>query len=907
MTESISGYRIDDIFLDIQNRQILRDGKTLPLNTKYFDVLVYLVQHENQLVTKKELFENIWSDVVVTDWALSQCIKDIRKVLGDNARKPTFIKTYPKHGFMFLKSVQALTDFISAVDAAPTIPRRPFKFLDFYRETDSDLFFGRESEIDSICSKILSHRSFILYGRSGVGKSSIIHAGVIPVLKKEGKVVGVLRTFLNPVEDFIEFINKTFLKNKQEKIQDFQALKKEIAGKELILIFDQFEEYFLRPAAELRQKFLEILSEFLNSESTVIKVVFVIREDHLAEMNTLKSVFPDIFMNEFRLLKLTPSQATRAITEPGRRLNFEMEESLVTTILADLSDDDSIDPPQLQIVCDALFDSRNGSTVISLTTYLGLGGAAKILIEYLDRVINRFDTSENELARSILLNLISEDEQRLLLPKKKLIELLNENSANADRLQSVINHLAEARLIRTLREEGEIWIELSHDFLVPEVLRWQSKEMLLLKRLQAIIERAIHNYNAHKLLLDEETLELILPQGEQLRLDITQRELLIQSILNCGKVLPEWLISNPISASIHIKKAIQHHNPSIRIAAIQSAQHLPGLDVVDSIIHSFLWDDDLQVRKSAGIVLARKYPDDFTDRIINRTQQPQPGTMRISMSLALIRDHDRDLFRLRNLPIRISLAILSGLIWVRLRRASTQILRETIGGALGAGLAGLIVGVSLGISLAYFRKIPAYESITLILVLASLGMFASMLAGVGISLGMNSLKVISYRHSPYWKIVGAILGGAMIGGFLHLVGVDTFFALFGQELTGIAGAYEGALVGLGMSFGASLGGMKMHIPRSLKVLMAAVGAMVAAIVLTLIEGNLFSASIESIAKSFANSQLKLEPLSALFGEAHFGRISRLILGAFEGFLFGGLTVFGIEMLSREIHKTSETK
>ena len=91
-----------------------------------------------------------------------------------------------------------------------------------------------------------------------------------------------------------------------------------------------------------------------------------------------------------------------------------------------------------------------------------------------------------------------------------------------------------------------------------------------------------------------------------------------------------------------------------------------------------------------------------------------------------------------------------------------------------------------------------------------------MLAGLGISLGMNSLKVISYRHSPYWKIVGAMLGGAVIGGFLHLVGVDTFLALFGQDLTGIAGAYEGALVGLGMSFGASLGDMRKQNPPQFK-------------------------------------------------------------------------------------------
>ena len=903
MEQNITGYRFDNIILDIRNRQILRNGKTLPLNTKYFDVLVYLVEHDNQLVTKEELFEQIWSDVIVTDWALSQCIKDIRKVLDDNARNPEFIKTYPKHGFMFLKTAQPLTEFDIQDNKPGQITRRPYKFLDFYREADSDLFFGRESEIDSICSKILTHRSLILYGRSGVGKSSIIYAGIVPALKKEGPLVSVLRTFHNPAEDLIEFLRNTIPKDKNVDVQNLQVLKQGLAGKDIILIFDQFEEFFSGPATELRQKFITILVELLRIESLKIKMVFVIREDHLAEMNALKSVFPDIFVNEYRLLKLSPVQATRAITEPSRQLNYEIEDALVTTVLADLSDEDSIDPPQLQIVCDALFDFRNSSFLISLSSYQQLGGAAKILSEYLDRVIQRFDSSENEFAKSILLALISEEGQRLVLPQKKLIDLLNGNSDDAEQLHSVITHLSEARLIRTLREEGEIWIELTHDFLVPEILRWQSEEMLVLKRLQAIIERALHNYESHQLLLDEETLELVLPKAEQIRLTETQRELLIHSLLNCGQTLPEWLVSSLTSTSGLIEKAMTHSNPSVRIAAIQSAQHLQEVDISDTLVYSFLWDDDLQVRKVAGIVLAQKYSQDFIDMVLNSKPQPKPGFMRVSISLSLIRDYDRGLFRLWKLPVLVSLAILAGLIWVRLRRASLQILRETTGGALGAGLAGLLVGISLGTVLAYFRKIPAYESITLVLVLASLGLFASMLAGIGISLGMNSLKVISYRHSPYWKVVGAMLGGALIGGFLHLVGVDTFFALFGQDLQGIAGAYEGALVGLGMSFGASLGDMKKKNPMRLKVLLAASGAMLAAIILTLIEGNLFSASIESIARSFSNSQLKLEPLAELFGEAHFGRLSRLILGAFEGFLFGGLTVFGIELFSRGEEKS----
>jgi len=67
--------------------------------------------------------------------------------------------------------------------------------------------------------------------------------------------------------------------------------------------------------------------------------------------------------------------------------------------------------------------------------------------------------------------------------------------------------------------------------------------------------------------------------------------------------------------------------------------------------------------------------------------------------------------------------------------------------------------------------------------------------------------------------------------------------------------------------------------------------MKAAIIMTLIGGNLFSRSLELIARSFANSQFRMEPLASFFGEVHFGRTSQIALGAMEGFLFGGMEFF----------------
>ncbi len=89
-------------------------------------------------------------------------------------------------------------------------PRRPYKFLDYYTEQDAPFFFGREQEVESISSRILAHRSFILHGRSGVGKSSLLRAGIIPRLKTEGHSVLAIRSFTDPLEQMEISLKQNF-------------------------------------------------------------------------------------------------------------------------------------------------------------------------------------------------------------------------------------------------------------------------------------------------------------------------------------------------------------------------------------------------------------------------------------------------------------------------------------------------------------------------------------------------------------------------------------------------------------------------------------------------------------------------------------------------------------------------
>jgi hypothetical protein len=74
--------------------------------------------------------------------------------------------------------------------------------------------------------------------------------------------------------------------------------------------------------------------------------------------------------------------------------------------------------------------------------------------------------------------------------------------------------------------------------------------------------------------------------------------------------------------------------------------------------------------------------------------------------------------------------------------------------------------------------------------------------------------------------------------------------------------------------------------------------MCAGLLLTVIGGNLFSASLEIVARMFANSQIRMDPLAPLFGEVHFGQTTQIVMGAMEGLLFGAGVASGIEASGR---------
>ena len=107
-------FAFDRFVLDPADRMLRRDDQPVELSSRYLDALALLVSEQGRLVSKERFFGEVWRGIPVTDEALTQCIRTLRKELGDDASRPRFIETVPKHGYRFIGPVERVQDVPSS-------------------------------------------------------------------------------------------------------------------------------------------------------------------------------------------------------------------------------------------------------------------------------------------------------------------------------------------------------------------------------------------------------------------------------------------------------------------------------------------------------------------------------------------------------------------------------------------------------------------------------------------------------------------------------------------------------------------------------------------------------------------------------------------------------------------------
>ena len=114
-------YRFDHFTLDPDERQLRRGDLPVEINARYLDALTLLVRNQGRLVSKDRFTAEIWQGIPVTDEALTQCIRMLRRQLGDNVARPRYIETVPKHGYRFIAAVEQVGN-ANALSAPQPMP-----------------------------------------------------------------------------------------------------------------------------------------------------------------------------------------------------------------------------------------------------------------------------------------------------------------------------------------------------------------------------------------------------------------------------------------------------------------------------------------------------------------------------------------------------------------------------------------------------------------------------------------------------------------------------------------------------------------------------------------------------------------------------------------------------------------
>lgn len=103
-------YHFDEVEFNPIEGRLKRDGQEFYLRQKLLHLLLYLIEQRHRVVTKAELIDNVWEGLAITDDALIQSIKEVRKALGDDFRQPRFIKTIPKTGYRFIATIATIEE-----------------------------------------------------------------------------------------------------------------------------------------------------------------------------------------------------------------------------------------------------------------------------------------------------------------------------------------------------------------------------------------------------------------------------------------------------------------------------------------------------------------------------------------------------------------------------------------------------------------------------------------------------------------------------------------------------------------------------------------------------------------------------------------------------------------------------
>jgi tetratricopeptide (TPR) repeat protein len=411
----------------------------------------------------------------------------------------------------------------------PALLDRPYKGLMPYSDTEEDaqFFFGREAEREIIAANLMAARLTLLYGASGVGKSSVLNAGVAQDVRglirrnrdERGApelAIVVFRSWRDdPVAALTARVGEAVSDARDGRAFDsvppslplekaLEEWTKRLDG-DLLVILDQFEEYFLyHPQEDGAGTFAAEFPRVVNRPNLRVHVLVSIREDALAKLDRFKGRIAGLFDNYLRLEHLDPEAARDAIVRPIGRYNelrrqddppMAIEPALVESVLAQVRagevtlgaagrgvattggvlpepEADTIETPFLQLVMTRLWDEEKGLGSLTLRpeTLTRLGGARSIVRQHLDAVLGGLSRPEREAAADVLRFLVTPSGSKIAQDPATLARWTERPRAQVESVLARLESREASVLRRVQHPDRSESYEIFHDVLAKVVL-----------------------------------------------------------------------------------------------------------------------------------------------------------------------------------------------------------------------------------------------------------------------------------------------------------------------------------------------------------------------------------------------------------------------------------------------------
>jgi len=383
-----------------------------------------------------------------------------------------------------------------------TVAASPYKGLVPFGESDLDavFFFGREREVDVIAANLLASRLTVLYGATGVGKTSVLRAGAVRALRAVPfpRAVVVFDTWADdPARRLVETVAEAAGIAPRESLAETLADAGALLDGELYLVLDQFEEYFVYHDGALQEgSFTAELASALTQANVRANVLLSLREDALARLDVLKTRVPALFANYLRLDPLDRASARAAILGPVGRWNelfagdepVTVEPALVEAVLDQVEAGrvvrmgagrgvggrgtrGRVETPYLQLVLERLWEVERSraSRTLRLDTLEELGGASSIVGDHLRRALGELGPAEQDVAATIFHHLVTPSGSKIAHTAGDLARYA---SLDEGQVRLVAGRLVAARVLRPV--PGGRY-EIFHDVLAQPVLDWSSR------------------------------------------------------------------------------------------------------------------------------------------------------------------------------------------------------------------------------------------------------------------------------------------------------------------------------------------------------------------------------------------------------------------------------------------------